>query len=143
MSLQVPTPIPIETTFPTVPPTFEGWRLQGIRAERCDKRDYTRRGKAVNVWLIDLSGQSVLRCRTDNVSDAGLHAYAPIGFGLGVGQRYEVRMAGGVEGAPLGAHLSKSLGYATVIRTEMHVGIGSQDRIGFAVRFDSPQLLPS
>lgn len=143
MSLELPMPIPLETCEPETLPMFDRWRLDGFRDERSDKRDYTRRPMACDIWLIDLGGQSVLRCKTDNVGDAGLHAHAPIGFGLAVGQRYELKMTQNTARAVLGPHPAKSLGYGTVIRTEMKLGSGASDRIGFAIRFDTPQLLPA
>ena len=36
---------------------------------------------AGDVWLIDVESQAVLRCKTTNISDAGLFATSPIGFG--------------------------------------------------------------
>lgn len=113
-----------------------------VRTATVDRREYNRRGAELDLWLIDANSQSVLRCKTDNVSDAGMHITAPIGFGLAVGQRFEARIAtprpSGVASAPLAA----SLGYTTVVRTEIRVGDGRPDRVGCAVLFDVPQLLP-
>src|SRR5262245_43434453 len=78
---ELPTPIPIGSPHVATPPTFDRWGLGPWRAQRTDRRDYTRRMLACDLWLLDLSGQSVLRCKTDDISDAGLHATAPIGFG--------------------------------------------------------------
>lgn len=114
------------------------------RINRLEHRDYARRPLQCDVWLIESQSGSVLRCKTDDICDAGLHATAPIGFGLAVGQRYEVRIArtDGVASKTQPGHLGKSLGYATVIRTELHVAGDRHDRVGFALRFDRPQLLP-
>jgi len=140
-------------TSPAVAPTSAVGRAPTVldyrvfnprRFNRLEQRDYARRSLACDVWLIDSHTRSVLRCKTEDICDAGLHATAPIGFGLAVGQRYEVRMAKTDGETPRGipGSLGKSLGYATVIRTEMHVEGGRQDRVGFALRFDAPQLLP-
>ncbi|MEK6644567.1 MAG: hypothetical protein AABZ08_11730 [Planctomycetota bacterium] len=140
MAAQLPTPIPVGSPFVADPPTFDRWGLGFSKSHRVDQRDYSRVAIMRDIWLMDRQTNSVLRCRTNDISDAGLHASAPIGFGLAVGQRYEMRV--GNDDAPRGisAVMAKSLGYGTVIRTEMHVG-GDLDRIGFAIRFDVPQLI--
>jgi hypothetical protein len=136
-------PIPVGPPHLTIPPFFDRWGVTSSRTRRLEKRDYDRKYTQCDLWLIDLSSQSILRCKTNNVSDAGLHAFAPVGFGLAVGQRYEIRLAPpNSTPRPLSDHWAKSLGYATVIRTEIHVGDEKPDHVGFAVRFDVPQLLP-
>jgi hypothetical protein len=140
MSAHLPTPIPVGSPHLAEMPTFDRWGLVSRRG-RLDKRDYDRRDIKCDLWMLDVSAQSVLRCKTDDISDAGLHATAPVGFGLAVGQRYEVRIAH-TETAKGSAHLAAPLGYATVIRTEFHLDSERQDRVGFAVRFDAPQLIP-
>ncbi|RIK65222.1 MAG: hypothetical protein DCC65_12915 [Planctomycetota bacterium] len=146
MSTHLPTPIPLGPAHLTTPPLFEESvpRTSGTRRfNRLDNRDYSRRPLAVDVWLVDPHTQTILRCKTDDISDAGLHAHAPIGFGLAIGQRYEARIVNSPPGMRLNPeHLTKSLGYGTVIRTEMRIEGTRDDRIGFALRFDVPQLLP-
>lgn len=107
-----------------------------------DHREYARRPVHCDVWLIDAASQCVLRCKTDDVSDAGLHVTAPLGYGLAVGQRFETRIAGVPVAAPGPTHLGSSLGYATVIRTEIKVGERHSDRVCCALQFDAPQLIP-
>lgn len=140
MSVNLPTPIPLGSPHLSEPPMFDRWGL-GFGRHRTDRRDYMRRSVACDLCLLDLSGRSVLRCETDDVSDAGLHALAPIGFGLAVGQRYEVRVLGD-SGDMVSNPLGVSLGYATVIRTEVQTFVAESGRVGFALRFDVPQLLP-
>jgi len=142
MSPRLPTPIPVGTPRATSPPTFEPWRWGSGRTNRRERRDYARRQLACDLWLIDLESQSVLRCKTDDISDAGLCASAPIGFGLAVGQRYEVRIAPTPNAAPTSPHVASSLGYGTILRSGIEVLKDRSDRVGFAVRFDVPQLLP-
>lgn len=146
MSTHLPTPIPLGAAHLSTPPLFEQStpRLSGTRRfNRMDHRDYSRRPVQVDVWLVDPQTQTILRCKTDDVSDAGLHANAPIGFGLAIGQRYEARIVNaGPRLRPNPEHLTKSLGYGTVVRTEMQIQGDRDDRIGFALRFDVPQLLP-
>ena len=142
MSTKLPTPIPVGSPHVTHPPQFDRWGLGPGRVGRKDLRDYARRKLACEVWIVDPTSQSVLRCKTNNISDAGLHATAPIGYGLAVAQRFEVRITGEATARTVSAHLAKSLGYATVIRTEILVSNDKPDRVGFAVRFDVPQLIP-
>jgi hypothetical protein len=142
MATEIPTPFPIGSPHALTPPRIDRWRVSSSRS-RTDKRDYDRRKIQCDLWMSDIASRSVLRCKTDNISDAGIHASAPIGFGLSVGQRYEVRIADTsalVEGAK---SLSSSLGYGTVIRTEIRLGGDRPDRVGFAMRFDAPQLIPA
>jgi hypothetical protein len=142
MSYQdLPTPIPIGSPV-SAPPTFDRWGLGSWRAQRTDRRDYTRRPMSCDLWLLDLSGQSVLRCKTDDISDAGLYATAPIGFGLAIGQRYEVRIAHATGAVPISPRMGASLGYGTVMRTHIELDDRNNDRIGVALRFDVPQLIP-
>jgi hypothetical protein len=112
--------------------------------QRWDQREYSRRALHCDVWLIDAESQCVLRCKTDDVSDAGLHVTAPIGFGLGVGRRFEARIATPQQttGHGGGSHLGDSLGYATVIRTEIKVDEQRTDRVSCALQFDVPQVVP-
>ncbi len=102
-----------------------------------DRRDLQRWPAQCDVWLLDLEGMTVLRCQTDNVSSGGLHCTVPIGFGLAVGQRYELRIRrpnddlAAVRPAWAGC-------YGTIIRTRL-ITDGITDRLAVAVRFDSVQ----
>jgi hypothetical protein len=141
MPARIPTPIPVGSPHVAKPPAFEPWRWTTARSDRRERRDYARREIACDVWLIDLESQSVLRCKTDDICDAGMSASAPVGFGLAVGQRYEVRIAPS-RTAAMTPHLAASLGYATIVRSGIQVNSDRPDRVGFAVRFDVPQLIP-
>lgn len=143
MSTHIPTPIPLGGSHLTAPPAFDRSSFASRRRNGLDNRSYSRRNVEVDLWLYDPKSQTILRCRTDNVSDAGLHGSAPIGFGLAVAQRFEARMANVAEHGRGGYdQLSKSLGYGTIVRTEMRINGNQEDRISFALRFDVPQLLP-
>jgi hypothetical protein len=68
-------------------------------------------------------------CR--NLSDNGLYVVAPIGYGLGVGQRYAFH---------LGLHDDRGRRvsqYGTIVRTEVLLG-QVEDQVGLGVRFDTP-----
>ena len=105
-----------------------------------NNRDSCRRPFERDLWIIDGPSQLIVRCKTDNVSETGLHATAPIGAGLAVGKRFETHLApenwrGGSPG------VAPSLGYATVVRTDLPNA--QPGRVGFALHFDSPQRLAS
>ena len=138
----LPTPIPLGSPHVAKPPTFARWRFGLHQGGREEKRDYSRRSIQCNLWMIDGESQAVLRCKISDISDAGLHASAAIGFGLAIGQRYELRIANGGAGGMSSPHLATPLGYGTVVRSGIEVDEGEADRVGFAVRFDVPQLIP-
>ncbi|HWL92258.1 MAG TPA: hypothetical protein VNT79_01885 [Phycisphaerae bacterium] len=137
-----PTPIPLGSPYLKSPPMLD---RKGVIADGKlprDQRNYTRRDLDCNLWLIDSGAQSVVRCKTDDISDAGVFASAPVGYGLGVGQRYEVRIASAADFISSSPHQAPSLGYGTVIRLEVDLTKGESHRVGFAIRFDVPQLIP-
>ena len=53
----------------------------------------------------------------------------------------EFQIFGDVEYFPTPFGRVKSLGYGTVIRTELYAAGSESDRVGFAIRFDVPQLI--
>jgi len=107
---------------------------------RPEQRDHRRREVTHDLWLTDLGGDTILRCKCRNLSAGGLYAVAPVGYGLAVGQRYELRMSPGVTRSA-SMLLGDTLGYATVIRTHMNVHT-DEDTVGVAMRFDVPRYLP-
>lgn len=141
MPVQVPTPIPVGSPYLKSPPMLDRWGLLSGDSMR-DQRNYLRRGVQCDLWLVDGASQSVVRCKTDDISDAGVFATAPVGYGLAVGQRYEIRIAATPEFAGTSPYQAPSLGYGTVIRLEFDVAKGESHRVGFAIRFDVPQLIP-
>lgn len=144
MSLESPVSMSSnEVVAHAIPSSRPAFRVRSARHTCRDQREYARRSVECDVWLIDGEAQYVLRCKTNDVSDAGLHVIAPIGFGLAVGQRFEARMAAPHTPGPMSTHIAASLGYATVIRTEIKVDNSKSDRVGCALRFDVPQLIPS
>jgi hypothetical protein len=106
-----------------------------------DRRDGSRWPARCDVWLLDLEGMTVLRCQTDNVSSGGLHCTVPIGYGLAVGQRYELRIRRSPDESP-SARSSWTGCYGTIIRTRL-ITEGGIDRLGVAIRFDTAQTFDS
>jgi hypothetical protein len=142
MSTHPPTPIPLGSPHVRRPPMFEQLGSPWGGTDRGEQRAYTRRPIVCDVWLIDAGWRSVVRCKTENVSDAGLCGKSPIGYGLAVGQRYEVRIVDTQAAGQVSPDLAPSLGYATVVRTQLDVDGQGSHGIGFALRYDVPQLLP-
>jgi hypothetical protein len=114
-------------------PLERRWAFPGFD----EKREYARWRAACDLWLLDLEGLTVVRCQTDDISQGGLHATIPIGYGLAVGQRYELRIRPNGEGRDA-ASPGWTACYGTVIRTRLLTD-GKKDRLGFALRFDMPQ----
>ena len=141
MPADLPTPIPIGSPHLEQPPMFDQWGLLPHGLDHQERRSYSRRPAQCDLWLIDVAAQTIIRCKTDDVSDAGLHATSPLGYGLAIGQRFEARIAETEPAQAASAFLAPSLGYATVIRIEIDVTGPSAHRVGFAVRFDVPQLV--
>jgi hypothetical protein len=142
MPARLSTLIPVGSPHIAKSPSFERYKWNWEHENRREQRDYSRHPIRCDLWLIDAESQSVLRCKTNNVSDAGLAASAPIGYGLAVGQRYEVRLAERQNAVGASPHRAASLGYATIIRSGIELSGDLPDRVGFAARFDVPQLIP-
>ena len=121
---------------------LDRWGILSKDSKLIERRAYSRRKAGFDLWLIDTPSQSVVRCKTIDVCDAGLHATSPIGFGLAIGQRFETRIADAKLADRSSPQLAPSLGYATIVRIELQVDHGESHRIGFALRFDAPQLVP-
>jgi len=142
MSPQPPTSIPVGSPHVRQRPMLDRWGLLSRDSKLIERRAYSRRKAEFDLWLIDTPSQSVVRCKTNDICDAGIHATSPIGYGLAVGQRFETRIADTKFADAFSSQLAPSLGYATIVRIELQVGLGESHRIGFALRFDVPQLVP-
>lgn len=55
---------------------------------------------AGDLWMIDHAGSTVLRCRCLAASATGMRLCVPAGYGVAVGQRYELRGRGPGEHPP-------------------------------------------
>lgn len=122
------------------PPSKVGAAMFARTQTDVDYREHHRREVNLPLWLTDVLGETVLHCRCTNLSAGGIHAIAPVGYGLAVGQRYELRLSPSEDrnGSLL---VGDSLGYATIIRTRLRANSDKSD-VSFAARFDSPQYLP-
>ncbi len=105
-----------------------------------DNRREERQEATGTLWLIDHSGQTVLRCSLSNVSRSGICVRAPIGYGVALGQRYELRSH-----LP-GAHPQQMFGvvgsrWGTVVRTNFDFARGG-DYVDIGMRLDQqPEVL--
>lgn len=142
MSMNPPTPIPLGSPHVAEPPMFPRFGYQDLELAERNRRNYARRRLVCDIFLVDRQTNNVLRCRTDDICDAGVFATAPIGYGLAVGQRYEVRIASGDADRIASAEMIPSLGFASVTRLEIDVQRCDAHRVGFALKFDVPQLIP-
>jgi hypothetical protein len=93
-----------------------------------------------DVWLLDLEGLTVLRCRPTTLNERGLSASVPIGSGLTAGQCFRLRVCmrpaapNRPETQPESLWLS---GAGTIVRTEVTSDRG-QYRLAFDLRLDTP-----
>ena len=113
--------------------------LIGTESAVGERRDGVRREAGFWAGLITLEGCEVLRCLADNISEGGMHLTAPVGYGFAVGQRYEVLVGRGEEGAGHGGLLGEGH-YATIVRTEFLMN-DQGDQVGVGLRFDQPLVL--
>lgn len=104
-----------------------------ITERRSQRRSPTR----LNACLIPLSQADEILCATDDVADGGVHVTVPIGYGLAVGQRFELQLAAPGATLGMGPWLTEPGCYATVVRTRMEVG-AEGGWVGVGLQFDRP-----
>jgi hypothetical protein len=109
-------------------------------AVEADRRVNHRIPVKLPTTLFGLDGSEVLRFTTDEVGEGGLRFQAPIGYGLAVGQRYQVVFPDEVTERGWG-NLVGDGHYATVLRTEMHANTGPDEHVTVGLRFDHPLVL--
>jgi hypothetical protein len=129
------TPVP---TMAEAPRRREDEGLSEV-VRREEQRVSPREPLTMMAHLLPLGAAAPIRCRTDNIGEGGLHVTAPIGYGLAVGQRYEVLLTA-LDPPASDDDLRGDGHFATVVRTEMHVG-ASEDHLGVGLRFDQPLVL--
>ena len=103
---------------------------------RPDKRRHQRRYGRFDVWLLHEDGQTVLRCRADDVSEGGVHAVLPPGCTVDRGQRFRVQICPASPWAGFG-DATRVLGPASVVRTERLIGEAG-DVLAVGLAFDAP-----
>ncbi len=109
-------------------------------AVEADRRANHRIPVKLPTTLVGLNGSEVLRFTTDDVGEGGLRFKAPIGYGLAVGQRYEVVFPDEVTERGWG-NLVGDGHYATVLRTEMRADADPDEHLTVGLRFDHPLVL--
>ena len=111
-------------------------RLAAGTAAHDDRRVHPRQDGHFDLWLLDPDGETVLRCRADNISATGAHAVAPATYNLQKGQRYRLQVCPASPWTGFGDG-TRLLGDVTVVRTERLIG-EDDDHIGAGLAFDRP-----
>ena len=93
-----------------------------------------------DLWMIDHAGSTVLRCRCLEASTTGMRLCVPAGYGVAVGQRYELR------GRVFGEHPSAALraivaSWVTVVQTQ-NMTDEDGDRLDVGVAADLVEPAP-
>jgi len=93
-----------------------------------------------DLWMIDHNGTTVLRCRCLTAAAARMHLCVPVGYGVAVGQRYELsaRSLGENSFAPSRAVVKS---WVTVVQTQGMTD-ADPDRIDVAVAVDQIEPTP-
>jgi hypothetical protein len=93
-----------------------------------------------DLWMVDHNGATVLRCRCLAVSATRMRLCVPAGYGVAVGQRYELsaRRAGENPFSPLRAIVTF---WVTVVRTQ-NMTDEDADRIEVGVAVDQLEPTP-
>ena len=95
---------------------------------------------AGDLWMIDHAGSTVLRCRCLQASATGMRLCVPAGYGVAVGQRYELR--GRVPGEHPPAVLRAIVAsWVTVVQTQ-NMTEADRDRLDVSVAADPVRPTP-
>ena len=70
---------------------YEMVGLQQMAASPGEHQRWLGSAPAADLWMIDHAGSTVLRCRCLEASATGMRLCVPAGYGVAVGQRYELR----------------------------------------------------
>jgi hypothetical protein len=105
-----------------------------------ERRTTTRSAVSLHACLVPLNGAAAIRCDTDDLGEDGMHVTVPLGYGVAIGQRYELQLAAPGASVGMGPLITGAGCYATVVRTRIHVGPGG-DRVGVGLLFDQPLAL--
>ena len=113
---------------------------QPARARSGDRPPAVGAALSGDLWMIDHNGTTVLRCRCLAVSATRMRLCVPAGYGVAVGQRYELsaRGAGGNSFSPLRAIVTF---WVTVVQTQ-NMTDEDPDRIDVAVAVDQIEPTP-
>ena len=109
-----------------------------------EKRQWPRRSLRCALKLINLTrGQvtepTAVPAECSNISNGGLYAVVPIGYGVAIGQRYNFQLSVGERGPEPGARQMVSQ-QGEIMRAELLLGEdGYGDRVGVGVRLFGPR----
>ncbi len=65
--------------------------FQSMAANSGERQQGPGSALAGDLWMIDHAGSTVVRCRCLAASATGMRLCVPAGYGVAVGQRYELR----------------------------------------------------
>ncbi len=99
-----------------------------------ERQPEVRTALSGDLWMIDHNGATVLRCRCLAASATRMRLCVPVGYGVAVGQRYELSARGAGENpfSPLRATVTS---WVTVVQTQRMTG-EDPDRIDVGVTVD-------
>ncbi|HRX83662.1 MAG TPA: hypothetical protein P5572_01440 [Phycisphaerae bacterium] len=102
-----------------------------------ERRTNTRFPTHLHACLVPLSMADEIRCETDDVGEDGIHVTVPVGYGVAVGQRYEVQLAAPGATLGMGPLLTSPGQFATVVRTSLDAD-ATGGSVGVGLRLDAP-----
>lgn len=107
-----------------------------------DRRREPRENIPADLWMVDHAGETILKCRCNEVSEHGMRLSVPVGYGIAEGQRYELRSRmPGAGSADRGGFLDRSR-WVRVVRTAVRLD-GAFGTIDIGVTFDdAAEMLP-
>ncbi len=114
--------------------------FQPLAANPGERRPGPDSALAGDLWMIDHAGSTVLRCRCLEASATGMRLCVPAGYGVAVGQRYELR--GRVPGEHPPAVLRAIVAsWVTVVQTQ-NMTDEDGDRLDVGVAADLVEATP-
>lgn len=102
-----------------------------------ERRTQPRIPDRLSACLVPLNGADEIVCETDDLAEGGIHVTVPVGYGIAVGQRFELKLAAPGASLGMGPLLTRAGHLATVVHSRLHVHDG-EDHVGVGLRFDRP-----
>jgi hypothetical protein len=119
--------------------TMSPWQQATRESE---KRRFPRRSLQCTLTMLDRvgAGQPMgIPAECSNISQGGLYAVVPIGYGVAIGQRYKFQLTIGERGPEPGSRQTVSQ-QGEIVRAELLLGEdGYGDRVGIGVRLFGPR----
>jgi len=113
----------------------------GIEQSFAERRVQPRLPQRLCARLVPLCGADAIDCVTDDLGPGGMHVTVPGGYGVAVGQDFELKMAAPGASLGMGPLVSASGLRATVVRTKLRTN-GKGGCVGVGLRFSQPLCIP-